>query len=276
MNKKVSVIIPCYNQSLYIADTILSVVNQTYTNIEIICIDDCSNDDSVQIIKSFAEKYENIVILTNRENSGVVKSRNKAIAASTGQYILPLDGDDVIFTSYIEKAVDILERNPNIGICYCRACFIGDKSGEWLLPKFDADKLLYSNHIFATALFRKSDFILAGGYKDYMKDGFEDWDLWLSFIENGVSVYKINEILFGYRQKAVSRSSYANKKDMELREVMLKHHPKLYLKSYLQHIEKYNNKIKKYKILLIECIFLVILLLYLVIYNTTCVPIIIL
>lgn len=255
--KKVSVIIPCYNQSEYIEEAILSVVNQTYPNIEIICIDDCSSDNSAQIIKSLVEQYKNIVFLSNIENVGVVKSRNKAVEVSTGQYILPLDGDDIISESYIEKAVKILEEKPDIGICYCRARFIGEKSGEWLLPKFDSDKLLYSNHIFASALFRKADFIVAGGYKDYMKDGFEDWDLWLSFVEMGLSAYKINEILFSYRQKAESRSHLANKKDMELRQELLKHHPKLYLKSYIQHIEIYNYKIKKYKKMLIGCILLI-------------------
>ena len=62
--KKVSVIIPCYNQSEYIEEAILSVVNQTYPNIEIICIDDCSSDNSAQIIKSLVEQYKNIVFLS--------------------------------------------------------------------------------------------------------------------------------------------------------------------------------------------------------------------
>ena len=97
--KKVSVIIPCYNQSEYIEEAILSVVNQTYPNIEIICIDDCSSDNSAQIIKSLVEQYKNIVFLSNIENVGVVKSRNKAVEVSTGQYILPLDGDCIPFQS---------------------------------------------------------------------------------------------------------------------------------------------------------------------------------
>ena len=109
--KKVSVIIPCYNQSEYIEEAILSVVNQTYPNIEIICIDDCSSDNSAQIIKSLVEQYKNIVFLSNIENVGVVKSRNKAVEVSTGQYILPLDGDDIISESYIEKAVKILTEH---------------------------------------------------------------------------------------------------------------------------------------------------------------------
>jgi len=73
----------------------------------------------------------------------------------------------------------------------------------------------------------------------------------------GLSAYKINEILFSYRQKAESRSHLANKKDMELRQELLKHHPKLYLKSYIQHIEIYNYKIKKYKKMLIGSILLI-------------------
>ena len=114
--KKASVIMPCYNQSLYIKDSILSVINQTYPNIEIICIDDCSNDDSAKIIKFLAQKYINIIFLTNLQNSGVVKSRNRAINMSSVQYI-PLDGDDMIAESYIEKAV--VEQKEVQGIINC-------------------------------------------------------------------------------------------------------------------------------------------------------------
>ena len=253
--KKVSIIIPCCNQGAFVSEAIDSALAQTYTNIEIICVNDGSADNSAEIIEKIAQKHENIIFLDEKENKGVISARNLAISKSTGDYILPLDADDTIEPAYVEKAVNILENNPKIGIVYCKARLFGEKRGEWKIPPFSESEFIYINSIFAASLFRKSDFEKAGGYKEYMKDGYEDWDLWMSFIENGLKVFRIDEVLFNYRQhkksKNASRTQKIDKTKMDnIYKNIIAHHFPLYLKdsSFIDKVFRGQlKKLKKYK-----------------------------
>ena len=173
---------------------------------------------------------------------------------STGEYILPLDADDTIEPTYVEKAVEVISKNPQIGLVYSRVKFFGSKNEEWILPDFNEDKFLYANCIFNSALYRKSDFIKLGGYKEYMKDGYEDWDFWISFIENGHKPYKINEILYNYRQQnTTTRNDLVGKNIINLYRTLLKNHINFYLKNdnFINKIffpnPKINEKCKKYR-----------------------------
>ena len=230
MNKKVSIIIPCYNQGKYVADAINSALSQTYKNIEIVVYNDASNDNSSEIIKTFVNKNKNIIFIDNTLNHGVIYARNTAIDTSQGEYILPLDADDTIEPTYVEKAVKVLDENPEIGIVYCKARKFGVKKKYWNLQKFDKSKFIYKNCIFCTALFRKSDFIKAGKYKEYMLYGYEDYDLWLSFIELGMGVYRIDEILFNYRQHLEeSRTTVCRRNQDKVWKCIIKNHFDLYI-----------------------------------------------
>lgn len=278
--KKVSIIIPCYNQAEYVRDAILSAINQTYQNIEIVCVNDGSTDNSSEIIKSFADKYKNISFFINEENKGVIYTRNFAIEMCTGEYILPLDADDTIEPTYVEKAVKILDDNPNIGIVYCKAKLFGNKNMPWDLGDFDKSNFLYNNSIFCTALFRKTDFLKAGKYKDYMELGCEDYDLWLSFLELGLDVYRIDEFLFNYRQySGYSRTTTCTKKQDKVRSIILKNHIDLYLKDkrfqdnflLTDNIKEKHKKYKKlFNILLLIVIVETILLILLAVAFLVC------
>ena len=227
----VTVVIPCFNQADFIDECINSVLNQSYKSIEIICVDDCSTDNSVEQIKKYTD-LKNFRLIKNSQNLGVCASRNIAINEANGLYILPLDGDDTIEPTYIEEAVHVISSNEDIGIVYCQARFFGGINQNWDLPDFNVDDFLFNNCIFCTALFRKSDFLRAGGYKPYMIDGFEDYELWICFVELGLKPYRIDKILFNYRRKhKISRSDRlmdsGRFKDMK-REI-LAHHFNFYL-----------------------------------------------
>lgn len=252
---KVSIIIPCYNQGKYVAEAINSALRQTFKDIEIVCVNDGSTDNSVEIIKSFENKYKNFIFLNNKENRGVIYSRNFAIKNCNGTYILPLDADDIIEPTYVEKAVKILDNNPNIGIVYCKAKIFGNYDKYWNLKPFNKSDILYENCIFCSAIFRKSDFLKIGGYNNNMKYGCEDYDLWLSFIEQGLEVFQINEILFSYRQyDETSRTTISLKNKKEIWNNLIKNHINLYLndENFLERLIfsnpiKTNKKYKKYK-----------------------------
>jgi glycosyltransferase involved in cell wall biosynthesis len=108
-NSMVSVIIPNYNNEIFLKNVILKILDNTYNNIEIIVVDDKSTDNSINILKEFeSDKFK---ILENRENSGTYYSRNKGILMSKGEYILIVDSDDYIDSTYIENMVNYLKNN---------------------------------------------------------------------------------------------------------------------------------------------------------------------
>ena len=265
-SKRVSIIIPCYNQANYVSEAIESALNQTYPNIEIVVINDASTDNSTDVIKPYSNKYKNIIFLDEKENKGVVESRNLAIKKSTGDYILPVDADDKIDATFCEKAVKILNSDLDIKIVYSRIQFFGHLNKEFKLEAFNPNRIIFNNCIPNTAMYRKADFITIGGYKDYMKDGWEDWNMWLSILEIAPNkekcAYKIDEILYLYRQfESGTRSDFKLKKQNELFVNMITNHPSLYkeLPEFYKHIsktlpaktEKRKNLIKKLAMLLI-------------------------
>jgi glycosyltransferase involved in cell wall biosynthesis len=110
---QVSVIIPCYNQGRYLDDAITSVLVQTYQNFEILIVDDGSTEpETIEILQDYQQPKTRII---RTENQGVATARNLGIAQAQGTYILPLDADDKIADSYLEKAVTLLEGNEQLG-----------------------------------------------------------------------------------------------------------------------------------------------------------------
>ncbi|MBQ9920107.1 MAG: glycosyltransferase family 2 protein, partial [Clostridia bacterium] len=107
LNKKVSIIVPVYNVAEYLEDCLNSLVNQSYENIEIISINDGSKDNSLEILKTFAEKDLRIKVFDN-ENHGVSYTRNFGIKNCTGDYIAFVDSDDIVAKNYIEVLVNSL------------------------------------------------------------------------------------------------------------------------------------------------------------------------
>ena len=203
--KLVSVIVPVFNTADYIDTTMNSIVSQGYSDLEIVIVDDGSTDKSGEICDEWARRDDRIKVF-HIPNKGPSAARNYAISESSGEYILPVDSDDIIAPDYVEKAVEVLNADNNLGIVYCKAELFGDESGEWKLRQFSIKEMLICNCIFATAMFRRSDFDRVGGYYEGMKSGLEDYDLWLSILELGRAVYQIPEILFYYRKRNASRT----------------------------------------------------------------------
>lgn len=259
MNKKVSIIIPCYNNEKYVEEAVNSALNQTYRDIEIVIVNDCSTDNSRDVILNIVSQNNNIKFIDNPENKGVIFSRNLAIDNCEGDYILPLDADDTIEPTYVERAVYLLDNIPSIGIVYCKARLFGAKNEKWELPVFNKETIIFGNQIFCSAVFRKSDFYKAGKYKEYMKDGCEDWDLWLSFIELGLDAYCIDEVLFNYRQykNSKNRSAFCQRKIENVLANLGVNHSALYFTnkilqkkvfhSSIDEVPKLKKKVKKYK-----------------------------
>ena len=202
---KVSVIIPCYNCGQYLNDAIESVKKQTFSDWEIIVIDDGSTDQETINILS-ALHCDSRIKLIRQSNNGPAHARNSGISQAQGELILPLDADDTISPYYMEEAVPLFEKNDNLGIVYCRAQKFGKETGEWILPSYSAQRMAFDNMIFVSAFFKKSDWELVGGFPNYAYFGMEDYAFWLRLLRLGREVYRIDKILFNYRIRDISRT----------------------------------------------------------------------
>lgn len=219
---KVSVIIPCYNQGKYVTDAIDSVLDSNFNDLEIIVVNDGSTDEKTNTLLHTIQRPKTKVIET--ENQGASQARNTAILASQGEYILPLDADDIIYPTYIGKAVAELDNHQDLGIIYAKGEYFGLKHGIWELPEYSLKQIINNNCIPVCGMFRRQDYNKTSGYNANMIDGLEDWDFWLSLIENGVKVKILDEILFKYRQVNNSRTaSLKGKKDITHYQIVNNH-----------------------------------------------------
>lgn len=222
MNPLVSVIIPIYNAEAYLKETLDSVLASDYEPLEVVMMDDGSKDGSLAIAKEYAQKDVRCRVL-HQDNAGVSVARNKAIHASHGKYILPVDSDNLIEPTFISKAVAVLEERIDIKGVGCKADFIGEKRGEWKLPDYRPQLLARKSIIDVCALYRRSDYDLTGGYMEHLQIR-EDWDFWLSMLEKGGSFYRIPQILFHYRVRNDSKRIRDRKQKRELIRIINQRH----------------------------------------------------
>ena len=115
---KVSILIPCYNSEAFLAETLQSCINQQYTNIEIIVVDDGSTDNSLQVANKWEGNHDNIFVY-QQPNAGVCRARNLAFEKSTGDYIMYLDADDIISQDKVSAQIELLRGEASDVICTC-------------------------------------------------------------------------------------------------------------------------------------------------------------
>lgn len=221
---KISVVIPCFNQGEYVDAAITSVLAQSSSDYEIIVIDDGSTDPKTSRVLDALDYPKTRLIRTS--NQGLAAARNNGISAASAEFILPLDADDRIGPAYLERAGAILNSRPDVGFVYCLAELFGAKRGKFYLNGASLKEMLLDSRIFCSALFRKSDWAVVGGYNPNMVYGWEDWDFWLSLLELGKKPYLIKEVMFFYRVKSVSmiRSMTFEQKVAMHRQLYENHH----------------------------------------------------
>ena len=112
-NPKISVIVSVYNTEKYIEKCLDSLLNQTYSNIEIVVINDCSTDGSLKILKKYAKKYDNMILIENKENKGLSYSRNVGLEKATGKYIGYIDSDDYVDSTYYEQMMKAIKKEKS-------------------------------------------------------------------------------------------------------------------------------------------------------------------
>ena len=223
----VSAIIPAYNAERFIERTLNSILNQTYKNLEVLVVDDGSQDRTVEIVKAIAQEDRRVILL-HQSNSGVARARNLAIAKAKGEYIAPIDADDIWYPQKIEKQVEVfLNSEPSVGLVYTWSVLIDEEdclknryslvdSFYFLQPRSIEGQvylpLIYRNFTSnaSVPLIHRTCFEKVGKYNELFKQqnaqGCEDWDLHLRIAEH-YQFRVVPKFLVGYRQLSSSMSN---------------------------------------------------------------------
>jgi glycosyltransferase involved in cell wall biosynthesis len=186
-NPLVTVIALCYNHEKFLEECLQSVVNQTYTNVEIIVVDDFSTDTSREKILAFKKKKPSVQIILNDKNLGNCRSFNQAFHISKGKYIIDFSTDDVMLPEKIEAQVKLFESSEKIGVVFSDADFI-DKNSNFLsnnkkgllLPEGNVYENLLKGKVFnmpASMMMRRTILEQLGGYDEALS--YEDFDFWV-------------------------------------------------------------------------------------------------
>ncbi|WP_444626178.1 glycosyltransferase [Flavobacterium columnare] len=196
---KVSIIIPIYNSEQTIQETIDSIENQGYSQIEIIFVNDGSIDKSKKIVDKYISRSKFNCIYIEIQNSGPANARNVGVQHANYEYILFLDADDLLAKDYISKAIQIFDDNNEINLVYGNVELFGSEKGIWALKDYKMPDFLLENTIPIFAIHKKEHFIALGGF-DLNLHFAEDWDLWIRLTKQYGGVYKMNEIVYHYRK----------------------------------------------------------------------------
>lgn len=230
----VTVVIPCYNDGLYIMEALNSILNQTLKADKIIIVDDGSGQETKDVLATIIHKNVTIIY---QENQGVCKARNNAIQLAETDYILNLDADDYFEATFIEKAVEVLNSNHKVAAVGCWVKILKNKVLEKEIKKPSGgsvkDFIVINNGI-ASSLFRKKCWEMVSGYDVEMRNGYEDWEFWIAILKCNYEMVILKEPLYTYRQKMHSRNTNAlNKYDYDLRKYIFIKHKELY-KEYFE------------------------------------------
>lgn len=222
----VSVVIPVYNMQAFLPDTLDSVLASEYPHLEVIVMDDGSTDGSLAVARDYAARDVRVQAFT-QPNAGVCVTRNRAIARAKGEFILPVDADNLITPRFIPDAVAAMLADWEVKVVAPRADFFGDRTGEWKLPPFSIHLLARKNIMDTCALYRKADWERVGGYCEEIIAR-EDWEFWISVLENGGKVVRLPEIALHYRIRHQSKRVTDRQLKRHVIDVLNRRHPEFF------------------------------------------------
>ena len=215
----ISVIIPLYNKSKTIKKTIESILNQTYKDLEIIVVDDGSTDGGAEEVEM--EKFgDKMKVIKGLGHFGANWARNYGAHLAQGEHLFFCDGDIILKSYALEHLKNALDKNSRVAYSYC-SFQCGWK--KMLSRPFDAEALKKINYISTMSLIRHADF---SGFDENLKR-FQDWDLWLTMLEQGKMGVFVPEVLF-----------YAEPSKKGISKWL----PKIFYKlPWLKEVKKYNE-----------------------------------
>jgi glycosyltransferase involved in cell wall biosynthesis len=205
-NPLISVVIPCYNDGIYLPETIGHLKQQSFQDFEIILVNDGSTDqNTLNILDELA--HQGITVL-HKENGRMSSARNYGVNHAHGKFIAALDADDYFHPGFFEKAIAILNSNQQIAVVTSYIQLFGDFRKVSKPRGGNEYNFLFSNQCPACAMVRKDCWINVGGYDEKMIYGYEDWEFYIRITQKGWIVHVIPEKLLFYRQ--TKKSTHKN------------------------------------------------------------------
>jgi len=244
----VSVIMSVYNSEKYVEESVRSIMKQSYSNLEVLIADDCSTDNSYEILLKLANEDSRIKIIKNEHNLKLAKTLNKLIKLAKGKYIARMDSDDIALPERIEKQVYFLENNYDIDFCGTNAFWINEKNkkiGKSYLPitSFDCKYYFRFGNTFIHPSILIKSFVLK---EDLYSESFryaQDYELWGRLLfkknKNGANLterlmlYRIcnTQASFSHREEQSSLASSV----LDMYEIMGKANLDLHKRLFFQH-----------------------------------------
>ena len=205
----VSVIMPCYNMERFIADTINSVIHQTFANWELLITDDASTDKTVALVQSLAENDSRIHLKVNAEHAGIAPSRNRCIQEAQGRFLAFLDADDLWHPNKLQRQLQFMLEHK-VGFCYSSYDLIdesGKPQGKTIKAAGDLNYKAYLHNtiIGCSTVMLDMDQVGTVVVPDFRTS--EDTATWLNILRQGFKAYAIDDPLTSYRIRSHSASS---------------------------------------------------------------------
>ena len=226
--EKVSVIIPCYNCGKTIDQTVKSIEKQSWSNIDLIIVNDGSDDDyTIKILPNFTNAR-----IINQKNSGLSSARNKGITNAKGNYVFFLDADDWIEVDTISKMMEFMKKS-NSNVIFSDTILEGERQG---LRKnnYNFFEQLFVNHIPYCLLIEKELFKKVGNYDEEMKVGYEDWEFNIRLAKAGFFPKRIKQPFFHYRVSEFGMlNSISKNHHFDTFDYIKKKHLEIYTLNYL-------------------------------------------
>lgn len=248
VNDLVSVITPVYNSEKFIEKTILSVFEQTYQKVEMVIIDDCSKDKTVEVVKDLRSKNSNIVFLKQNENMGAAVARNTALMLAKGRYVAFLDADDLWKPEKIAKQIELMQQTGS-PFCYTSIEMINQegviiKTKRLIRTNIDYNFLLHNTMIATSTVI--IDRTVLGDFRMPLRRGGQDYATWLLLLRNEIVAVGIDEALCQYRISPGSLSSNKLKNIKQVWDIQVKQEKIKKCRVLLNIVCYLLNAVKKY------------------------------
>lgn len=220
----VSVLIPHYNQARFLGDCIESVWAQTYPNVEIVVVDDCSSERETKFVLDELEEHEDVKVLRLDRNGGPSRARNLGLELCAGRYVLPLDSDNLLLPEALQLLVDQLRNaGEEVGFIYPNLQFFGNREDYFEPPPYNIYTLFHGNYCDTCSLIDRGVFDAGIRYREEIVLGHEDWEFVLRLAAHGIRGEAAQAPTLLYRKWGFNRSDAVDHAqtpfDEELREI---------------------------------------------------------
>ena len=219
---RVSILMPVYNVAPYLREAIDSILNQTFEDFELIILDDCSPDNSAEILDTYTD--ERIVRYRGEKNMGLSNVLNVGMAMARGEFIARMDSDDLSTPERLAVQVAYLETHPDVDLCSCGMQLFGAKQETWVRETNVEDvkitALFYSPILHASSMWRREAFERVGlRFRQEMVPA-EDYDMWTRAMAAGLRLVNIPQVMYLYRihpSQATTQTEKTARKDREVK-----------------------------------------------------------